>query len=140
MKILGMDIGDKRIGIAITDNERRLSIAHSIIDNDISFEKNLDMILEENIIDKIVVGMPYTLKGEIGKQGKKIIDFVDKNIMNKGIEIVYIDERFTSRIPLKTSINKKKIKKQIDKHSAVLILQNHLDRISKVNKKNNDQK
>lgn len=134
MKILGMDIGDKRIGIAVTDKDRKLSIPHSVINNDHSFEQNLDRILEENIIEKIVVGMPYTLKGEIGKQGKKVIDFVDKNIINIGIEIIYMDERFTSKIPLKTSINKKKMKKQIDKYSAVLILQNYLDRISRVNK------
>jgi len=134
MRILGMDIGDKRIGIAITDKDRKLSIPHSVINNDHSFEQNLDRILEENIIEKIVIGMPYTLKGEIGKQGKKVIDFVDKNIINIGIEIIYVDERFTSKIPLKTSINKKKIKKQIDKYSAVLILQNYLDRISRVNK------
>jgi len=134
MKILGMDIGDKRIGIAITDKDRKLSIPHSVINNDRSFEQNLDRILEEDIIEKIVVGMPYTLKGEIGKQGKKVIDFVDKYIINNGIEIIYMDERFTSKIPMNTSINKKKIKKQIDKYSAVLILQNYLDRMSKVNK------
>jgi len=136
MKILGMDIGDRRIGIAITDKDRKLSIPHSVINNDRSFEQNLDRILEENIIDKIVVGMPYTLKGEIGKQGKKVIDFVDKNIINSGIEIIYMDERFTSKIPLINSIDKKKIKKQIDKFSAALILQNYLDRISRVKKEN----
>ncbi|HAJ95023.1 MAG TPA: Holliday junction resolvase RuvX [Actinobacteria bacterium] len=134
MKILGMDIGDKRIGIAITDKDKKLSIPLAVIDNDRFFEQNLDKILEENIIEKIVVGMPYTLKGEIGKQGKKVIDFVDKNIVNNGIEIIYMDERFTSKIPIKTSVNKKKIKKQIDKYSAVLILQNYLDRISRINK------
>jgi putative Holliday junction resolvase len=134
MKIMGMDIGEKRIGIAITDKERIFPVPHSILNNDRYFDQNLEKILKNNDIEKIVVGMPYTLRGEIGKQGKKVIDFVNRNIMGKGIEIIYQDERFTSRIPLKNSVDRKKIKNQIDKFSAALILQNYLDRIAKFRK------
>lgn len=134
MKIMGMDIGDKRIGIAITDRERMFPVPHSVLNNDRYFDQNLEKILENNDIEKIVVGMPYTLRGEIGKQGEKVIDFVNRNIMNKGIEIIYQDERFTSKVPLKNSVDKKVIKEQIDKFSATLILQNYLDRIARVKK------
>lgn len=134
MKIMGMDIGDKRIGIAITDRERMFPVPHSVLNNDRYFDQNLEKILENNDIEKIVVGMPYTLRGEIGKQGEKVIDFVNRNIMNKGIEIIYQDERFTSKVPLKNSVDRKKIKEQIDKFSATLILQNYLDRIARVKK------
>ncbi|MCD4668994.1 MAG: Holliday junction resolvase RuvX [Actinomycetia bacterium] len=134
MKIIGMDIGEKRIGLAITDEKRKFSIPHSVLNNDRYFNQNLEKILEENNIEKIVVGMPYTLRGEIGKQGEKVISFVDRNIIGKGIEIAYMDERFTSKVPLKNSIDRKKIKEQIDKFSATLILQNYLDRMSKVKK------
>ena len=134
MKIMGMDIGDKRIGIAITDRERVFPVPHSVLNNDRYFDQNLEKILENNDIEKIVVGMPYTLRGEIGKQGEKVIGFVNRNIMNKGIEIIYQDERFTSKVPLKNSVDRKKIKEQIDKFSATLILQNYLDRIARVKK------
>ncbi len=134
MKIMGMDIGDKRIGIAITDRERMFPVPHSVLNNDRYFDQNLEKILENNDIEKIVVGMPYTLRGEIGKQGEKVIGFVNRNIMNKGIEIIYQDERFTSKVPLKNSVDKKVIKEQIDKFSATLILQNYLDRIARVKK------
>ncbi len=134
MKIMGMDIGEKRIGIAITDKERMFPVPHSVLNNDRYFDQSLEKILENNNIEKIVVGMPYTLRGEIGKQGEKVIDFVNRKIMNKGIEIIYQDERFTSRIPVKTSVDRKKIKEQIDKFSAALILQSYLDRIAKVKK------
>lgn len=134
MKIMGMDIGEKRIGIAITDKEKMFPIPHSVLNNDRYFDQDLEKILENNDIEKIVVGMPYTLRGEIGKQGEKVIDFVNRNIMNKGIEIIYQDERFTSKVPLKNSLDRKKIKEQIDKFSAALILQNYLDRIARVKK------
>lgn len=134
MKIMGMDIGEKRIGIAITDKERMFPVPHSVLNNDRYFDQSLEKILENNNIEKIVVGMPYTLKGEIGKQGEKVIDFVNRKIINKGIEIIYQDERFTSKIPLKNSVDRKKIKEQIDKFSAALILQSYLDRIAKVKK------
>lgn len=134
MKIMGMDIGEKRIGIAITDKERMFPVPHSVLNNDRYFDQSLEKILENNNIEKIVVGMPYTLRGEIGKQGEKVIDFVNRKIMNKGIEIIYQDERFTSKVPLKNSVDRKKIKEQIDKFSAALILQSYLDRIAKVKK------
>ena len=127
MKIMGMDIGDKKIGIAVTDEKIKFSLPHSVVNNDQYFVQNLEKILDENNIGKIIVGMPYTLRGEIGKQGKKVIEFVDRNIIDKGIEIVYVDERFTSKVPLQNSINKKKIGEQIDMFSAVLILENYLE-------------
>ena len=71
MKIMGMDIGEKRIGIALTDNEKRLSIPHCIIKNDKNFSTEFSKIVDRERIEKIIVGMPYTLKGEIGRPGEK---------------------------------------------------------------------
>ena len=134
MKIMGMDIGEKRIGIALSDDGKKFSIPHSIINNDKNFSFELSRILEKESIEKIVVGMPYTLKGEIGDQGKKILDFVRNNILDMGVEVVYQDERFTSKVPLETSSNRKKMKKQKDKFSAALILWGYLERTLKIKK------
>jgi putative Holliday junction resolvase len=134
MKIMGMDIGEKRVGIALSDDEKRLSIPHSIISNNKDFTSKLTRILDRESIEKIIVGMPYTLKGEIGSQGKKVLDFVKNNILNMGMEVVYQDERFTSKFPADASLNKKKMKHQKDKFSAALILQSYLDRKSKIKK------
>lgn len=128
MKILGLDIGDKRIGIAISDRDERLSAPLTIIDNDRYFKSGLEKIINEYRINKIVIGMPYTLKGTIGPQGLKIIDFVKEKIDFEGVDIIYFDERFTSTIP-ENKIKKKGLKKRLlDKLSAAIILQDYLDR------------
>lgn len=128
MKILGLDIGDKRIGIAISDRDERLSAPLTIIDNDRYFKSGLEKIINEYRINKIVIGMPYTLKGTIGEQGLKIIDFVKEKIDFEGVDIIYFDERFTSTIP-ENKIKKKGLKKRLlDKLSAAIILQDYLDR------------
>ena len=132
MKIMGMDIGDKRIGIALTDREKKMSIPHKILNNDDEFCGRLSKILDEESVEKIIIGMPYTLKGEIGSQGEKVLEFVRKNILNMGIEIAYQDERFTSRLPLDPGIKKKNGLAQKDKFSADLILQGYLERTSAI--------
>jgi putative Holliday junction resolvase len=128
MKILGLDIGDKRIGIAISDRDERLSAPLTIIENDRHFKSGLGKIINEHCIKKIVVGMPYTLKGTIGGQGLKIIHFVKEKIDFEGVDIVYFDERFTSTIPENKIKNKDLKKRLLDKLSAAIILQDYLDR------------
>lgn len=134
MKIMGMDIGEKRIGIAITDNEKTLSIPYSVIPNDKKFQDKLVKIFDEEEIEKIIVGMPYTLKGEIGRQGKKVLDFVKENIIGLGMEVEYQDERFTSKFPAEVKIKKDRLKKDKDMLSAVLILQAYLERKIKLDR------
>lgn len=128
-----MDIGEKRIGIALTDSDKELSIPHSIIKNDRYFQKKFNQILDDEAIEKIIIGMPYTLKKEIGEQGKKVIDFVKDKILGIGMEVVYQDERFTSKFPVDGYLKKNKLRKYIDKYSAALILQSYLDRKKRVN-------
>ena len=126
MKILGLDIGEKRIGIAISDKDEKISAPYGIIDNDCNFITNIEKIINEYHIKKIVIGMPYTLKGDIGAQARKVIQFVKENINFENVDIDYFDERFTSSIP-EYEIKKSKMKKKdIDKLSAAIILQDYL--------------
>ena len=126
MKILGLDIGEKRIGIAISDKDEKISAPYGIIDNDSNFKTNIEKIINEYHIKKIVIGMPYTLKGDIGAQARKVIQFVKENINFENVDIDYFDERFTSSIP-EYEIKKSKMKKKdIDKLSAAIILQDYL--------------
>ncbi|MES0341581.1 MAG: Holliday junction resolvase RuvX [Candidatus Humimicrobiaceae bacterium] len=128
MKILGLDIGEKRIGIAISDKDEKISAPFGIINNDCNFKTNIEKIINEYHIKKIVVGMPYTLKGDIGTQARKVIQFVKENINFENVDIDYFDERFTSSIP-EYDIKKNKMKKKdIDKLSAAIILQDYLDK------------
>lgn len=134
MKILGIDIGEKRIGIAISDRDERLSVPFSVIENDRNFISGLEKIISEHCIKRIIIGMPYTLKGTIGEQGLKVIDFVKEKINFEGVEIIYFDERFTSSIVENEIKNRGLKKKQIDKMSAAIILQDYLDRKNETKK------
>ncbi|MBX0311970.1 MAG: Holliday junction resolvase RuvX, partial [Sulfurihydrogenibium sp.] len=97
------------------------------------FEKINDLIKNYKI-SKIVIGLPLTLKGEEGEQARYTREFAEnlKNHIPQDIEIIFIDERFTSSLAEKTlSQTKKKNKKEkIDSLSAVFILQTYLDRLS----------
>lgn len=134
MKILGLDIGEKKIGIAVSDRDEKLSAPLSIIKNDYNFKPGLEKIVKQYHIGKIVIGMPYTLRGDIGKQATKVIQFVKNNIDFKNVEIIYFDERFTSSIPENNIIKSKRKKKDIDKLSAAIILQDYLDKNNEINK------
>lgn len=138
MKIMGMDVGDKNIGIALTDKEKKRSIPLTVLKNDKDLKESLSSIMEKEDVEKIVVGMPYTLKGEIGRQGEKVLEFVREKILDMGVEIVYQDERFTSRLHLDPDIKKKNILAQKDKFSADLILQGYLERTSAIKRKEDE--
>ena len=130
MKILGLDVGDKKIGVAISDKLETISIPLTVIKNNENTRDNLNKLIKENDIKIIVVGIPYTLKGTIGFQAKKVISFIDDVLKNFGLEIVYIDERFTSKISKKV-LGAKNRDGLVDKISASLILDDYLNRKSK---------
>lgn len=126
MRILGLDIGDKRIGVAISDELEIISTPLEVISNDKKVKEKLQKLINEYKIKKIVVGIPYTLKGEVGIQAKKVINFVEDIVMSTGIEVDCIDERYTTKIPLKL-LEKNSKSKIIDKFSASIILKDYLD-------------
>ena len=134
MKILGLDIGEKRIGIAISDRDEKLSAPYGIIKNDCNFKPNIEKIISEYHIKKIVIGMPYTLRGDIGPQARKVIEFVKDNINFENVDIDYFDERFTSSIPEYNIKKSNRKKKDIDKLSAAIILQDYLDKNNEIKK------
>lgn len=135
---MGLDIGEKRIGIAISDEEKKISLPHRVLKNDSRMKAELENIIDSMDIEKIIVGMPYTLKGDIGMQGKKTIGFVKENILDSGREVIYQDERFTSTLPSGIPAGKK-ARKDLDKYSAALILQAYLDRTWKINRVQDDE-
>jgi putative pre-16S rRNA nuclease len=134
MKILGLDIGEKRIGVAISDRDEKLSAPYGIIINDSNFKPNIEKIINEYNMKKIVIGMPYTLKGEIGSQARKVIGFVRENIDFENVDIDYFDERYTSSIPEYNIKKNSRKKKDIDKLSASMILQDYLEKNNEIKK------
>lgn len=132
-RILALDIGDKRIGVAVSDPFGISGTPLAVLKNSPNVFNEIKKIVDEYKPQKIVVGLPLTLKGEEGEQAKKTKEFVEKLKEHiPDIEIVFEDERFTSQMAEERLSqifkSKKKIKNKIDAVSAVVILESYLEK------------
>ena len=131
--LLGLDFGDKTIGIAVSDKSKTIAtpiitIKRKGVVKDI--EKLLS-ILEEYDVGGIILGLPLSLDGSENKSTEKVRKFAQEIIKRKNIIIAFQDERYSSDVIYKelrkNSISSKKIKKKIDQMAASYILQGFLD-------------
>ncbi|WP_029453355.1 Holliday junction resolvase RuvX [Clostridium algidicarnis] len=137
MRILGLDMGTKTIGVAISDPLGYTAQGITTIrrKNKKSDLEELRTICEEYGVETIVVGLPKNMNGSIGPQGESILSFTEhiKKALNLPIEMW--DERLTTvaaeKAMLEADLSRAKRKKIIDKVAATYILQGYLDRISK---------
>jgi len=132
-RILGIDYGTRRIGLAHTDIDQLISSPLDTVSSNEIFNYLTDYFMKESI-ECIIVGEPKTLNNKPAQISEKIKSFVLKLKKMFSKPIYMVDERFTSKIALKTmiSLNTKKKdrrnKQNIDKISAALILQSYIDR------------
>lgn len=130
-KVMALDIGTKRIGIAISDFLLMLANGHSYIPRSPEDEalKTIYQIAKENKVEKIVIGVPINMDGSKGFQAKDCIEFSKKI---EGYEIIQEDERLTSDTAEENlrskKIDFKKDKGLVDIESARLILEQYLAR------------
>ncbi|NLV88511.1 MAG: Holliday junction resolvase RuvX [Tissierellia bacterium] len=133
-RIMGLDVGDKTIGVAISDLLQITAQGLTTIKRE-SNEKDLnrlEAIIKEYNIKKIVIGLPKNMNNTIGPQGEKVIKFAER-IKNKlKVEVIYEDERLTTvaaeRLLIEGDMRREKRKNVIDKVAATFILQTYLDR------------
>ncbi len=136
MRKLGIDYGDARVGIAITDPLNITVQGLETIQRNGSDKivlKRIDEILEEYEVDTIVVGMPYNLKGEKTVRAEKTEEFIHKlKCKYNKIKIDTMDERLTTVSAHKTmnllNVNKYKKRDIVDTISAVYILETYLNK------------
>jgi len=132
-RILGLDHGDRRIGIALSDPLQIIAKPFETID--LKFTKNifdlLNSIIKEHNVEKIIVGYPITLKNEFSIQTEKVLKFVALLKENVRIEVKLYDERLTSQIAQKSlimqGVKTGHNKDDVDKTAAAVFLQNYLD-------------
>lgn len=131
---MGLDIGDKTIGVAVSDPMLITAQGLETIKRE-NIKKDIDEIINlirEYNITKIVIGLPKNMNNTIGPQGEKVLSFVDKLKEKVDVEIHLQDERLTTVAAEKTLIegnmSRKKRKKVIDMVAATYILQTYLDR------------
>ena len=133
MSILGLDIGDKRTGVAISNDVSSICTPLNYIPSqDINyFLENLSILIIENKINKLIIGLPKLLSGKEGERAK-YSRYISKKIKekNKNVEIVLWDERLTSKQAekylIESGIEKNKMKEKIDSASAVIILESYI--------------
>lgn len=138
MRILGLDVGQKTVGVAISDPlgftaQGITTIRRTKKSEDIEAVKR---ICDEYSVETIVIGLPKNMDGSIGFAGEKIKEFSEFLKEAVDLEIVFWDERLTTvaahRAMLEADLSRGKRKKIVDKVAATYILQGYLDRISKL--------
>ena len=137
MRILSLDVGKKKVGIAISD---ALGITAQPLDTLIRKAKKADLARIEKVIhdmnvSKIIVGLPLNMDGTEGAMAKEIYSFVKELEKEIKIPVELWDERLTTmeaeRLLLEADLSRKKRKKLDDKIAAQLILQSYLDSLDK---------
>jgi len=135
MRIIGLDVGSKTIGVALSDELgwtaqglKTLKIDEE--KNEFGFEE-LGKIIKEYQVSKAVIGLPKNMNGTIGPRGEASQRFASEVEERFSIPAVLWDERLTTmqaeRVLLEADVSRKKRKKVIDKMAAMMILQSYMD-------------
>tara|TARA_Y100000590_G_scaffold180900_1_gene206195 strand:+ start:616 stop:1071 length:456 start_codon:yes stop_codon:yes gene_type:complete len=132
-RLLGLDLGSKRIGVAICDDRQSVATPFKTIikENSDQFINELKFIIKENKIKGIVVGNPINMDGSIGRSSQSVIN-VCENILKKiDIPLCLWDERLSTKAAFNLSsqlnVNVSKKVKNIDQNAAAFILQGAID-------------
>ena len=139
MRVIGLDYGSKTVGVALSDELMLTAQPLTTIHRDRPTKlrqtlAQIEQIIEQYDVDRIVVGWPKKLDNEEGERCEKTKEFGDMLENRTGLEIIYQDERLTTAqadvVLEQGGIRKDKRKQYIDKMAASLILQNYLDTLS----------
>ena len=132
-RILGLDHGERRIGLALSDPLQIIAKPFKTLDllNHNNIFQTINDIVIENNIESIVVGYPLTLQNDLSIQTEKVLKFVAELKKNVSIDVFLYDERLSSYIAKKSLISQGiktgHNKDEIDKTAAAVFLQNYLD-------------
>ncbi len=147
-RVLGLDVGTKTIGVAVSDPFGWTAQGIEIIQIDEENEEfglsRLGEIVSEYDVRKFVVGLPKNMDGSIGERAEASIRFGELLVEEFNLPVEYEDERLTTvqanRMMIEEgNVSRKNRKKVIDKIAAMMILQNYLDRKDKMKEvMNND--
>lgn len=135
MKIIGLDVGSKTIGVAVSDAFGWTAQGiTTVLWNELdiySADAALRKIIAENDVEQAVVGLPKHMNGSIGDRGIASQKYAEHITKVHKIPVILWDERMSTmaaeRVLIEADVSRKKRKKVIDKIAAVMILQGYLD-------------
>jgi putative Holliday junction resolvase len=133
-RIMGVDWGQRRIGIALSDESRTIASPHTVLHRSGSLDRELDHVVTvsgENDVCLIVFGLPVRLDGSAGPEAKGVLEVIEKLGEKTQIPVKTWDERLSTtaaeRALLEGNVSRKKRRGIIDQVAAALILQSYLD-------------
>ncbi|MFQ9980748.1 MAG: Holliday junction resolvase RuvX [Finegoldia magna] len=132
-RYIGLDVGDRTIGVAISDPFLLTAQSLMTIKRKSKIEdiETINDIIKEKEVSKIIVGLPKNMNNTIGPQAKKVKTFVKELRKHTDLDIEYVDERLTTvsatRVLIEQNVSRKKRKDVIDSVAATYILQTYLD-------------
>ena len=135
MKYLGLDLGSKTLGIAVSDQTGLIASSYKTINHNEDYDSlitEIEKIVKELNIEEIVLGFPKNMNNTIGPKGELSLEFKNKLEKILDIPIILQDERLTTKsaedILIKGNVSRKKRKTVVDSLAATIILQAYLDR------------
>ena len=135
MRILALDHGTKRIGVAVSDETKTIALPleYILAEPFAAFLERLKKILVEKEIDLILIGMPRNMDGSYGPAAQKVETFVAVLRNAVAVPIKTLDERLTSaqanRVLIQGGVRRDQRKEKVDKMAAAILLQSYLDGI-----------
>lgn len=136
-RIIAIDYGEKRVGIAITDPLRLFSYPLITLSNDPSLFPNIKRLLEEYECERIILGYPLKESGEHSSSTKFVLEFKEQLAKTTTLPIELVDERYSSSIAQQRIIasvpskKKRRDKSLVDKNAACIILEDYLSASNK---------
>lgn len=137
MRYAGFDLGTRTLGIALSDTTKTIASVYKLIRfEDSNYESilpELKEIIEQEKIEKIVLGLPKNMNNSIGDRANTTLEFKDLLEKSLNIEVVMQDERLSTveatNYLIESDMSRKKRKNKVDSLAATIILQTYLDRM-----------
>lgn len=138
MRYLGLDLGSRTLGIAVSDKSGIIASNHGVIRHNEEYDRLITEVVNlvsELQIDAVVLGFPKNMDGSVGFKGELSLDFQKKLESKLSIPVYLQDERLTTKsatdMLIDGNVSRKKRKKVVDSVAATIILQTYLDRRDK---------
>lgn len=132
MRFMGLDVGDRRIGVALSDEQGLIAFPLEVIDRTSRADdvRRIKELVERYGVQRVVVGVPKTLSGRLGLQAEKVLKFLEALHVASPVPVVPWDERLTTvqveKLLVIADLGRRKRRKVVDKLAASLILNSYL--------------
>ena len=133
-KLLGLDHGDKRFGIALSDAGKVIATPRLVVEGEEALWQTLDSLMGEEDIEAVVIGLPLNMDGSEGPRARKVIEFSRVLEEKTGLPVHFQDERLSSfeaeSALSEAGVHGSRRKSRVDMVAAQIILQGYLNQIN----------